>query len=193
MWQLQSCPKPEGGCWRPGDTWWPGAALSQEADARAAGTRGAPGAALCREAGAGAQATHGSPRAALSREVGVGAAGTRGVPGSTLTFVLTWSLYAWVPDPQGIDSMSSMHKNPSNRWHLHSYAGGVGQVRAPPSLRVLSHSCIRCELTRDSGDGYQASHYLPHHQLGEALWGTTLRFVYLDPWVSYDFWILHAG
>jgi hypothetical protein len=92
----RSCPKPGGG-------------------RQSSGTRGAPGAALCREAGAGAQATHDAPGAALSQEVGVGAVGTRGVPGAALTFVLTWSLYAGVPDPQGIDSMNSMHKNPSNR------------------------------------------------------------------------------
>jgi hypothetical protein len=73
----------------------PRAALSREVGA--AGTCGAAGAALHQEAGAVAQATCGGSGAALSRVVGTGAMGTRSAPGAALTFVLTWSLYIWVP------------------------------------------------------------------------------------------------
>jgi hypothetical protein len=50
--------------------WCPRAALSREAGAGTAGTRGAPGAALRQEAGIGAHVPCGDPRAALSREAG---------------------------------------------------------------------------------------------------------------------------
>jgi hypothetical protein len=62
----------------------PGAPLSREVGARAAGTRDAPGAPLRREVGAGTAGTRGAPRAALSREVAVGAMGTHGAPRAAL-------------------------------------------------------------------------------------------------------------
>jgi hypothetical protein len=74
---------------------------------RAAGARGGPGAALsrggtwwprsCPESGVGARAAerHGGLEAAPSREAGA--------------IVLTWSLYAEVPGPQGTDSGPQAH------------------------------------------------------------------------------------
>jgi hypothetical protein len=41
--------------------------------------------------------------------VGTGDAGTRDGPGAALPFVLTWSLYAGVPGPQGTDSGPQAH------------------------------------------------------------------------------------
>jgi hypothetical protein len=49
--------------------WHPGATLSREVGAGAAGTCGTPEAALSREVGTGAVRTCGAARAALSREV----------------------------------------------------------------------------------------------------------------------------
>jgi hypothetical protein len=68
----RSCPAPGGGCWSPGDTCQPGAALSREVGTRATGTRGAPRAALR------------GPGVAISWEVGTRAAGTRGTRGAAL-------------------------------------------------------------------------------------------------------------
>jgi hypothetical protein len=81
-----------------------GATLSREVGVGAAGARGSPRAAPSQEAGVGAMGARGAPGAALSREVGAGAAGTRSGLGAALPFVLTWSLYAGVSDPQGTDS-----------------------------------------------------------------------------------------
>jgi hypothetical protein len=70
---------------------------------------GSPRAAPSREVGARATRTRGAPGAALSREVDAGAMGTRGSPGAALPFVLIWSLYAGVSDPQGTDSGPRAH------------------------------------------------------------------------------------
>jgi hypothetical protein len=86
-----------------------GPALSREVGAGAAGTRGAPRAALRQEVGAGAPGTRGAPGATLHREVDAGAMGTCGSPGTALPFVLIWSLYAGVSDPQGTDSGPRAH------------------------------------------------------------------------------------
>jgi hypothetical protein len=51
----------------------------------------------------------GSPGAALRWEAGTGAVGTRGSPGAALPFVLTQSLYAGLPGPQGTDSGPRAH------------------------------------------------------------------------------------
>jgi hypothetical protein len=71
-----------------GDTWWPRS---------------------CTEPGGGATATRGAPRAALSREASAGAVGTRGAPRAAMPFILTWRLYAGVPDLQGTNSGPQAH------------------------------------------------------------------------------------
>jgi hypothetical protein len=38
-------------------------------------------------------------------------------------------------------------------------------ARVTPSLRVHSHSCLRCEPTQERGDERRPSHSLPHRWL----------------------------
>jgi hypothetical protein len=61
MWQLRSCPEPEGECWSQVTHGGPEAVPSREAGAGAVGTRSGPGAALSQEVRAGALGHVGPP------------------------------------------------------------------------------------------------------------------------------------
>jgi hypothetical protein len=100
----------------------PGAAPRREVRAGATGTRGGLGASSSRQAGAGAVGTRDSLGAAPSRKARAGdmwrpwscpepGGRSRGLRtrGHALSFVLTWSLYERVPDPQGTDSGPQAH------------------------------------------------------------------------------------
>jgi hypothetical protein len=39
------------------------------------------------------------------------------------------------------------------------------ELESLESLRVRSHSCLRCEPTQERGDGRQPSHYIPRRWL----------------------------
>jgi hypothetical protein len=84
-----------------------GAALSQKAGAGAQTTCGGPEATPSQETRAGATGTHAGPGAAPSQGAGAGALGHVGTR-TALSFVLTWSLYAGVPGPQGTDSSDEL-------------------------------------------------------------------------------------